>query len=129
MCIINLVCLKNQTLKECIINIQETADQFHFCTHIDETELIGSGDSMFMAFQKLMDQLYDLGYGMNCQGARINAMQSTMAYASDKIYLLTLGQQAMNKDLVSMFEGVELNEYCLSDKQVEFAQQWLESLK
>lgn len=83
---------------------------------------------MFTAFQKLMDQLYAMHYGMKCQGAKQNAMQSAMAYASDKIYLLTLGQQAMKKDLVSMFEPVELTMYCRSDEQLEYAQQWLASL-
>lgn len=129
MYVINLVCLKNQTSRRCMLDVRETENQFIFSCNIDKTELKGSGDSMFMAFQKLMDQLYHLGYGMNCQGARINAMQSAMAYASDKIYLLTLGQQAMNKDLVCMFDAVELNEHYQSDKQAEFAQQWLESLK
>lgn len=129
MCGINLISLKNLTLKECIIHIQEAEDRFILSCHVDDLDLTGSGDSMFMAFQKLMDQLYDLGYGMNCQGARINAMQSAMAYASDKIYLLKLGQQALNHDLVSMFDTVSLNEFCQSEKQIEFAQLWLESLK
>lgn len=129
MCKINLVCLTDRSFRECILKVQEVDDQFEISCHVDGSELIGSGDSMFLAFQKLMDQLYSLGYGMNCQGARVNAMQSAMAYASEKIYLLTLGHQALNKDLVSMFDTVNLDEFCQSDKQVEFAQQWLESLK
>lgn len=129
MCKINLVCLTDRSFRECVLKIQEVDDQFEISCHVDGIALIGSGDSMFLAFQKLMDQLYNLGYGMNCQGARVNAMQSAMAYASEKIYLLTLGHQALNKDLVSMFDAVNLDEFCQSDKQVEFAQQWLESLK
>lgn len=129
MCKINLVCLTDRSFRECVLKVQEVDDQFEISCHVDGFELIDSGDSMFLAFQKLMDQLYSLGYGMNCQGARVNAMQSAMAYASEKIYLLTLGHQALNKDLVSMFDTVNLDEFCQSDKQVEFAQQWLESLK
>ena len=128
MYLIDLVCFDDLTVKQCRIETEEAKDEFLVHCLFDERAVTGIGDSMFTAFQKLMDQLYAMHYGMKCQGAKQNAMQSAMAYASDKIYLLTLGQQAMKKDLGSMFEPVELTMYCRSDEQLEYAQQWLASL-
>ena len=128
MYLIDLVCFDDLSVKQCRIETEEAKDEFLVHCLFDERAVTGIGDSMFTAFQKLMDQLYAMHYGMNCQCAKQNAMQSAMAYASDKIYLLTLGEQAMKKDLVSMFEPVELTMYCRSDEQLEYAQQWLASL-
>ncbi len=125
---IDLVCFDDLSVMKCRVETEEVKDEFLVHCLLDERVITGIGDSMFTAFQKLMDQLYVMHYGMNCQGAKQNAMQSAMAYASDKIYLLTLGQQAMKKDLVSMFEFVELTVYCRSEEQLEYAQQWLSSL-
>jgi hypothetical protein len=40
------------------------------------------------------------GYGLKCNGSRINAIQSDMMGYSDKVYLVEIGKQAMMKDVV-----------------------------
>lgn len=111
------------------IRIVEDQEQFIFSADIEDTVVKARAEGMFETFQLLRDSLLEQGIGLLCQGAKENVMQSAMAYATDQIYQLTLGRQALAKDKVSIFDAAELNEFCTSKEQDRYAQQWLYSLK
>lgn len=71
--------------------------------------------------------MLDLGYGLKCNGSRINAVQSNMMGTSDKIYLVEMGKPALNKDIVSIWDYAEINEFPNTEEQLKFANRWLDS--
>ena len=64
MYLIDLVCFDDLSVKQCRIETEEAKDEFLVHCLFDERAVTGIGDSMFTAFQKLMDQLYAMHYGM-----------------------------------------------------------------
>ena len=87
------------------------------------------GNSYFSTYQSLRDQLLKDGYGLKCNGSYINALQSSMMSYVDKVYLVTLGKQALQKDIVNMFDEADIHEFPDTEKQQIFQEQWFKSLK
>lgn len=80
------------------------------------------------AYQEFRDKLLELGYGIKSNGSRINAVQSGMMGATDKVYLVELGRQAMMKDIVHIWDNANINEFPNTEQQKEFFEQWSKSL-
>ena len=80
-------------------------------------------------FQELRDKLLELGYGLKCNGARINAIQSNMMGACEKIYLAEMEKPALNKDIVSILDYAEINEFPNTEEQQAFTNRWLNSIQ
>ena len=80
------------------------------------------------AYQTFRDKLIQLGYGIKCNGSRLNAVQSGMMGATDKVYLVELGRQAMMKDIVHIWDNVNIEEFPNTEQQKEFFEQWSKSL-
>lgn len=81
------------------------------------------------AYQAFRDKLHELGYGIKCSASRINAVQSGMMGATDKIYLGELGRQALMKDIVHIWDDAEIEEFPNTEQQKEFFERWIKSLK
>lgn len=88
-----------------------------------------TGGSYFSTYQSLRDQLLKDGYGLMCNGSYINAIQSAMMCYVDKVYLVTLGKQALQKDIVNLFDEADIHEFPDTEKQQIFQKQWFASLK
>lgn len=80
------------------------------------------------AYQEFRDKLHELGYGIKSNGSRINAVQSGMMGATDKVYLVELGRQAMMKDVVHIWDNANIKEFPNTEQQKEFFEQWSKSL-
>lgn len=120
--------IKTQEVRKLIIN--ENCDEngnFVLSASLDGVECQGCDNSYFEAFKKLKDILLQMGYGLNCLGAKINAVQSEMASASDKIYLAELGKQA--KESVSLYDYCENTDYPTKAEQDAYREKWFGSLK
>jgi hypothetical protein len=87
-----------------------------------------TNEGYFQAFQEIRDKLLNKGYGLKCVGSMLNTVQSPMASATDKVYKVTLGIQAKQKDLVSLYEYVDIKEFPNTDQQNRFAKTWFHSL-
>lgn len=72
--------------------------------------------------------MLQLGYGIKCNGSRINAVQSGMMGATDKIYLVEMGKQALMKDIVSIFDYADLSEFPNTEQQLAQFEQWCSTL-
>lgn len=88
-----------------------------------------TGASYLNAYQNLRDQLLKDGYGLKCNGSYIHAIQSSMMSYVDKIYFVTLGKQALQKDIVNLFDEADIHEFPDTEKQQIFQEQWFASLK
>ncbi len=113
--------------KNIIVYVSETNEDFTIETNIDGIEIKSVGYGYFEVYQELRDKMLDLGYGLKCNGSRINAVQSNMMGTSDKIYLVEMGKPALNKDIVSIWDYAEINEFPNTEEQLKFANRWLDS--
>ena len=72
------------------------------------------------AYQMLRDRLLELGYGIKCCGSRLNALQSGMMGANDRIYLVELGRPARQRDIVGIFDYDDITEFPNTRQQLAF---------
>jgi hypothetical protein len=107
----------------------ETTDDIILTSYLNGVSVSACNDGYFQAFQDIRDQLLKKGYGLKCLGAKLNAVQSAMASATDKIYLVTPGKQALQKDLASIYDYANISEFPTSVEQNAFSQEWIESLR
>lgn len=105
------------------------SDMLSMYTDIDEHTTESENENFFVMFQEFRDKLLSYGYGLKCCGAMINAIQSPMAEGSEWIYLVTLGEQARKKDMVSIFDDADIIEFPDTKQQNEFFRQWSDSLR
>lgn len=50
-----------------------------------------------------------------------------MMSVSNKVYILTLGKPALKKDIATIFDYAEIQEFPNTREQKEFSQKWLNS--
>ena len=55
----------------------------------------------------------------------INAVQSNLMSACEKIYLVEIGKQAQLKDVVFIWDYAEIHEFPNTKEQQKFTEQWL----
>lgn len=104
-------------------------EQIEICTEIDGIIVSISDQYYLETYQKFRDELLKLGYGLMCNGSRINAIQSGMMGYSEKVYLVEMGKQALREQIVSMWEFADIKTFPNTKEQLVYAQQWYESLK
>lgn len=91
-------------------------------------EVTSISDTYFIAYQEFRDELLALGYGIKCNGSRINAIQSGMMGATDKVYLVEMGKQALKKDIVNIWDYADIDIFANTQQQNSFFDQWINSL-
>ena len=96
---------------------------------VEDDEICLSDDNYLPAYQKLRDKLLKMGYGIKCNGSRLNAMQSGMMGANEKIYLVKLGEQELCKDIVSLYGYAEIDDFPNTEEQIVFSQKWYNSIR
>lgn len=106
--------------------LEDTGD-IVFETTVAGEKISAIDENALPAFQKLRDQLLSAGYGIKCNGSRINAVQSGMMGASNKVYLVELGKQARMKDVVDLFDYADIREFPDTSEQTAFFEKWLKS--
>jgi hypothetical protein len=84
---------------------------------------------MFSAFQLLRDRMLKMKWGIMCNAARINAVQSGMMRDQDVVYLVELGKQARMEDVHGFWDYCEMEEYVSTEEQTAFFMKWMDSLK
>jgi len=106
----------------------ETSENIVLRIQIDGDIISASNEGYFQAYQEIRDTLLQKGYGLKCAGSKLNAVQSSMASATDKVYMVTLGKQAMLKDLVSLYDNANIDKFPNTKEQNEFFKKWSLSL-
>lgn len=106
----------------------ETTENIVLSIKINDSIISASNDGYFQAFQEIRDKLLEEGYGLKCVGAMLNVVQSSMASATDKVYIVTLGKQSVRENLTSLYEYANIVEFPNTDEQNKFAEKWIRSL-
>ena len=107
----------------------ETTDDIILKVQIDDQEICAVDYNYLPAYQKLRDKLLKMGYGIKCNGLCPNAVQSGMMGANPQIYLVKLGEQALSKDIVSLYEYAEIDDFPNTEEQIAFSQKWFNSIR
>lgn len=115
--------------KTIMVEVNENGDKIEIHTVVDGIDFFGSDECYLIAYQKLRDKLLELGYGLQCNGSRINAIQSGMMSQSEKIYLVEMGKQAISNQIVCMWDYADIDFFPDTKMQLEFAEKWYESNK
>ena len=95
---------------------------------IEGQEICAADYRYLPAYQKLRDMLLKMGYGIKANGSRLNAVQSGMMEATEKIYLVKLGEKALMKDIVSLYEYAEIDKFPNTEEQTAFCLKWIGSI-
>ena len=115
--------------KQIEILVNDHGDHFELKTVVDTVEFEAQADDMFSAFQLLRDKLLEAGWGIMCNAARINAVQSGMMTNQDVVYLVELGKQARTEDVHGFWDYCEMEEHVYTEEQEVFRKKWIDSLK
>lgn len=113
---------------ECTICIDvdeaETSENIFIRAKIKGNEITSSNYSYLTAYQECRDKLLEAGYGMKCNGSRINAVQSEMMSATDKVYLVEMGRKALSKDIARIWDYADIDIFPDTKQQNDFFEQW-----
>ena len=115
--------------KAVLIEVNGDADEIEISTVIDGINLCCSDECYLFAYQKIRDELLKLGYGLQCNGSRINAIQSGMMSQCEKIYLVDRGKKALLNQVVCIWDYAEMDFFPDTKMQLEFADKWYECKK
>ena len=115
--------------KQIDILVNRYDDHFELKTVVDGVEFEARADDMFSAFQLLRDRMLDMAWGIMCNAARKNAVQSGMMRDMDVVYLVELGKQARSEDVHGFWDYCEMDEYVFTEEQKAFFKKWMDSLK
>lgn len=115
--------------KAVLIEVNGDADEIEISTVIDGINLCCSDECYLFTYQKIRDELLKLGYGLQCNGSRINAIQSGMMAHYEKIYLVEMGKQALSNQIVCIWDYAEMDFFPDTKMQLEFADKWYECKK
>lgn len=102
----------------------ETSEDIVIHAVVSGHEISASNYNYLPAFQDFRDKLLCLGYGIKCNGARINAVQSAMMGANDKMYHVEMGKKPQMKDIVHIWEYADIAEFPDTQMQQSFFEQW-----
>lgn len=115
--------------KSVLIEVNEDSDEIEISTVVDGIDFFSSDESYLVAYQKLRDKLWELGYGLQCNGSRINAIQSGMMSRCEKIYLVEMGKKALLNQVVCMWDYADIDVFHDTKEQLEFAENGMNARK
>lgn len=113
--------------KQITVNVNDEA--IEISTEIDGVVISSSGEYYFETYQIFRDKLLDLGYGLKCNGSRMNALQSGMMGDCEKIYLVEMGKQALMEHIANIWDFADIDKFPNTKEQLEYAEQWYECKK
>lgn len=96
----------------------------------DNKEIKKKGEYWFLVFQELKDLLLDKYIGLQCYGSLINVYPSPMMMnmGGQKAYFLKIGKPSLNKDIVNIFDYIDIYEFATKEQQDQFYNKWLNSI-
>lgn len=103
----------------------ETTENIIIRTIFNEREITSSNYNYLPAYQEFREKLLVMGYGIKCNGSRLNAVQSGMLGATDKVYLVEMGKQALMKDIAHIWDYAEIETFPDTKQQNDFFEHWI----
>lgn len=89
---------------------------------INDQEIKSAQDKYFAAFQQFRDKLLEAGYGIKCNGARLNAAPLSKFENGPKVYILESGNKP--ESAVNIWDKADINDFPDSGQQNRFINKW-----
>ncbi|MBQ2697634.1 MAG: hypothetical protein IJF59_03070 [Clostridia bacterium] len=89
-------------------------------------EVTGVADAPYPAFQAFRDEILKMGFGLQCCGARANAVQPDELLGSDRVALVRPGKKELMGEPVSMWEPAKMDVFPATIHQQGFSKRWRE---
>lgn len=102
----------------------EISENIFISAKIKEQEITSSNSNYLSAYQEFRDKLLEAGYGVKCNGSRLNIVQSAMMGATDRVYIVEMGKQALMKDMVHIWDYADINTFVDTKQQKNFFERW-----
>lgn len=116
---------KDKLSAQVVVDEAETTENIVIRAIVKEQEITSSNYNYLPAYQEFRDKLLAAGFGMKCNGSRLNAVQSGMLGATDKVYLAEMGKQARMTDIVHIWDYAEIDTFPDTKQQSAFFEQWM----
>ena len=89
---------------------------------LNDQEIKSAQDKYFAAFQQFRDKLHEAGYGIKCNGARLNAAPLSKFENGPKVYILESGINP--ESAVNIWDKADINDFPDSGQQNRFINKW-----
>ncbi len=101
-----------------------SAGTFVIWCSLNDQEIKSVHDVYFTAFKQFRDKLLEAGYGIKCNGARINAATLHLMERSPEVYIVEPGEGAMPEKPVNIWDKADISEFPDSRQQNRFVDKW-----
>jgi len=91
---------------------------------LNDQEIVAEHDMYFTAFQQFRDKLLEAGYGIKCNGARLNAAPVSKYENGPKAYILEFGSSVLPESTVDIWAKAEIEDFPDSLTQNRFKNKW-----
>ena len=91
---------------------------------LNEQEIVSTQDKYFAAFQQFRDKLLEAGYGIKCNGARLNAAPLSKFENGPRVYILESDAKGLPENTVDIWDKADINEFPDSRQQNRFINKW-----
>ena len=91
---------------------------------LNDQEIVSTQDKYFAAFQQFRDKLLEAGYGIKCNGARLNVFPLSKFENGPRVYVLESGAKALPEDTVDIWDKADIDEFPDSRQQNRFINKW-----
>lgn len=129
--ILKILCVEQYQEKSASIELIEKDDSVEIEFLLEKLMLRKDGDNFFETLTELRKDLEKRDIKLLCKGCCKNVYPSGMLLgmgAGRKAYTLTYGEQAKKSSIVDIFDSCLLEEYGNIEQQVEFFENWINSL-
>ena len=89
---------------------------------VNDQEIKSAQDKYFAAFQQFRDKLLEAGYGIKCNGARLNAAPLSKFENGPKVYILESGNNP--ESAVNIWDKADINDFPDSRQQNRYINKW-----
>ena len=98
--------------------------QFVIWCNLDNQEIVSAHDEYFTAFQQFRDKLLEAGYGIKCNGARLNAAPLSKFENGPQVYILESDSSALPESSVDIWAKADIEDFPDSVRQNRFKNKW-----
>lgn len=91
---------------------------------LNDQEMTSTEDKYFKSFQQFRDKLLEAGYGIKCNGARLNVAPLSKFETGPQVYILESGKKNNPDITVNIWDKADINDFPDSRQQNRYINKW-----
>ena len=123
---VTIVNLNTNDATEMVVQSGEymSTGKFVIRSTLNGQEIVSEHDVYFTAFQQFRDKLLEAGYGIKCNGARLNAASFSKYENGPQVYILESGSSALPESSVDIWAKADIEDFPDSLTQNRYKNKW-----